>query len=53
MLECRKFEWVIFKKVDTETLVSAEHLLRKIDAAVDFNMIYDTVKDLYDTKPFL
>ena len=45
--------WLLSVYVDTETLVSAEHLLRKIDAAVDFNMIYDTVKDLYETKPIL
>ena len=29
--------------MDTESLVPAEHLLRKIDAAVDFNKIYDCV----------
>lgn len=30
-----------------DDLVPKEHLLRKIDAAVDFRKIYDIVKDLY------
>lgn len=30
-----------------EMLVPKDHLLRKIDAAVDFNKIYDFVEDLY------
>ena len=37
----------IFEIVDTESLVPEEHLLRKIDAAVDFNKIYDMVEPLY------
>jgi len=37
----------IFESVDTESLVPAEHLLRKIDVAVDFNKIYDMVEPLY------
>ena len=37
----------IFEIVDTESLVPEGHLLRKIDAAVDFNKIYDMVEDLY------
>ncbi len=32
---------------DTESLVPKEHLLRKIDAAVDFNRLYDMVEGLY------
>ena len=28
-------------------LVPAEHLLRKIDRAIDFSFIHDKVKDLY------
>lgn len=40
MLERWKMEWGIFEIVDTESLVPAEHLLRKIDAAVDFTKIY-------------
>lgn len=30
-----------------ENLVPEDHLLRKIDRAVDFNMIYEFVEDLY------
>ena len=33
--------------VSIEALVPKDHLLRKIDAAVDFNKIYDFVEDLY------
>ena len=33
--------------VDTESLVPEGHLLRKIDAAVDFNRLYDMVEGLY------
>ena len=31
----------------TDMLVPKDHLLRKIDAAVDFTHVYDLVKDLY------
>ena len=31
----------------TELLVPQEHLLRKTDAAVDFNQIFEIVSDLY------
>ena len=31
----------------TDMLVPKEHLLRKIDAAVDFTHVYDLVEDLY------
>lgn len=31
----------------TDMLVPQEHLLRKIDAAVDFTHIYELVEDLY------
>ncbi len=37
----------VFEIVDTESLVPAGHLLRKIDAAVDFNKIYEMVEPLY------
>ena len=47
MLERGKMERGIFEIVDTESLVPAEHLLRKIDKAVDFNKIYDMVEPLY------
>lgn len=33
--------------MNTESLVPAEHLLRKIDAAVDFNKIHGMVELLY------
>jgi transposase len=36
--------------VSIEDLVPQEHLVRKIDKAIDFNFIYDEVKDLYDVK---
>jgi len=49
MLERGKMERGIYEIVDTESLVPAEHLLRKIDAAVDFNKIYDMVEPLYCT----
>ena len=39
----------VFEIVDTESLVPANHLLRKVDAAVDFNEIYDMVEPLYCT----
>lgn len=35
------------KVIDIEALVPREHLLRKIDASVDFNYVYDLVEDLY------
>ena len=47
MLEREKMERGIFEIVDTESLVPEGHLLRKIDAAVDFNKIYDMVEPLY------
>ena len=37
----------VFEIVDTESLVPAGHLLRKIDAAIDFSRIYDMVEPLY------
>jgi len=35
----------------TEMLVPKDHLLRKIDAAVDFKRIYEIVGDLYCREP--
>lgn len=49
MLERGKMERGIFEIVDTESLVPSDHLLRKIDAAVDFNEIYIMVEPLYCT----
>ena len=37
----------MFEIVDTEGLVPANHLLRKIYAAVDFSKTYDMVESLY------
>ena len=37
----------IVEIVDTESLVPRDHLLRKIDAAVDFNRLYEMVEPLY------
>lgn len=36
--------------VSLEQLVPEDHLLRKIDAAVDFDFIYDLVEDRYSTE---
>ena len=47
MLQSGKMERGVFEIVDTESLVPANHLLRKIDAAVDFGKIYDMVEPLY------
>lgn len=47
MLERGKMERGVYEIVDTESLVPKDHLLRKIDAAVDFNKIYDMVEPLY------
>lgn len=47
MLERGKMERGIFEIVDTESLVPVDHLLRKIDAAVDFTKIYEMVEPLY------
>ena len=33
--------------VNIDMLVPEDHLLRKIDAAIDFTKIYEFVKDLY------
>ena len=33
--------------VEIDQLVPKDHLLRKVDAAVDFNKIYEYVEELY------
>ena len=43
----------VFEIVDTESLVPANHLLRKIDAAVDFNELYDIVEKFPDVHTFV
>lgn len=47
MLERGKMERGVYEIVDTESLVPKDHLLRKIDAAVDFTKIFDMVEPLY------
>ena len=47
MLERGKMDRGIVEIVDTESLVPRDHLLRKIDAAVDFNRLYEMVEPLY------
>lgn len=47
MLERGKLDRGVVEMVDPESLVPAGHLLRKIDAAVDFNRIYEMVESLY------
>ncbi|MPM16451.1 IS1182 family transposase ISBpu1 [bioreactor metagenome] len=47
MLERGKMERGIIEIVDTESLVPQNHLLRKIDAAVDWSQLYDMVGPLY------
>ena len=47
MLERGKLDRGVVEIVDTESLVPPEHLLRKIDAAVDFNRLYELVEPLY------
>ena len=47
MLERGKPDQGIVEIADTESLVSKDHLLRKIDAAVDFNRLYEMVEPLY------
>ena len=41
MLQSGKMERGIFEIVGTESLAPTGHLLRKIDASVDFSRIYD------------
>jgi len=50
MLERGKMERGVVELVDTESLVPEGHLLRKIDAAVDFNRIYEIVEPLYSEE---
>ena len=47
MLERGKNERGVIEMVDTERLVPAEHLLRQVDAAVDFERLYEIVEPLY------
>ena len=47
MLEREKLRREVVEFINTEERVPQNHLLRKIDAAVDFCNIYDFVEDLY------
>lgn len=47
MLERRKMDRDAIEIVGIDTLVSQEHLLRKIDAAVNFERLYEMVEPLY------
>lgn len=47
MLVKETMERNIFEFVDIESLVPQNHILRKIDAAIDFNKIYEIVGNLY------
>ena len=47
MLERGKMDRDIIEIVGIDSLVPQEHLLRKIDAAVDFSKLYEMVEPLY------
>ena len=47
MLVKEKMDRGIFEMVEIVGLVPQNHLLRKIDAAVDFNRLYEMVEPLY------
>ena len=49
MLQKERKERDQLEFVSIDALVPKDHLLRKIDAAVDFNKIYDFAEDLYCT----
>ena len=47
MLERGKMDRNVVEMVEIEHLVPAEHLLRKIDKAMDFSRLYEMVEPLY------
>ena len=47
LTEKKSIERDVIEMMCTDMLVPVDHLLRKIDAAIDFNRIYDIVGDLY------
>ena len=49
MLRKEKEERMQMEMICMDDLVPEDHLLRKIDSAVDFTKIYDFVEDLYCT----
>ena len=50
MLERGKNERGVIEIVDTESLVPSWHLLRQVDAAVDFKKLYEIVEPLYSEE---
>ena len=50
MMEKGKMERGVVELVDTESLVPEEHLLRKVDEAVDFRKLYEMVEPLYSEE---
>jgi hypothetical protein len=40
----------VIEMVDTESLVPPGHLLRQVDAAVDFEKLYEIVEPLYSEE---
>ena len=47
MLERGKMDRNVIEMVGIDSLVPEEHLLRKIDKAVDFSRLYEMVEPLY------
>lgn len=47
MLKREKLERNVIEMVNTDLLVPSDHLLRKVDSAVDFTHLYDIVEELY------
>ncbi len=47
MLQRGKMDRGVLEMVDTESLVPKDHLLRKIDGAVDWERLYEMVEPLY------
>ena len=47
MLERGKNERGVIEIVDTESLVPPDHMLRKVDRAVDWEKLYEMVEPLY------
>ena len=50
MLERGKHERGVIEMVDTESLVPPGHLLRQVDAAVEFEKLYEIVEPLYGAE---
>ena len=50
MMERGKNERGVVEIVSMEDLVPQEHILRKVDKAVDFRQLYETVEPLYSEE---